>query len=1021
MAMPGIPFSIVSGIAVLWGALEWVCIHTFRLHVSGFENSCLAMKHLVTLLAVSLLFARATAQTTDTTVLHQELDSLHTLGSKLFNNNKISDAGLVYSRMAELSKQHLGTHNKYYWKARRSQGICAARTGKFDQSETYLSEARDLAVSIFGEGSPEHAESLFLLGQIVLDQKRFDVAEQLLTSCLELIERGSELNGKILNSLVILNIQIGRLETAESHGQEALAIYLKLGGKESVTYMNALTNMATLFKQMAEFEKAEKMYLESLELRAKALGTKHPDYAQSLQNLAALYADMGRFAEAEPLYLDAKGIILEQFGPNHPKYAITLANLGNVYMQTGRDDAAEVLYREVLDIRKKTFGPDNPQYAATLTMLGQLYAKAGRFADSEAMLTEALRIYELESDPQKRHFRYPHLVYALGDTYRQQGKTAEAEPLLRQAKEFGEKMLGTDHADYLGFTLSLADFYARTGDTAQATRLFQEGLQCRDRFFQKAERYFSENDLLALHAFHHSEQDKLYTYLHRYPAGSGLRTQAFDFALHYKNALLENRLKWKKAVQAADPDTRNAYLNWLSLHRRIAGEYAKPSAHRTTLTTLEEQANALEKTVTEQLGLLPSSENRPDWQAVKKRLRPGEAAIEFVAYQRTETGFPAKKTPFCSALILRPEWEQPLYVPLFSTQELGTLRATRHLYAFSPENAQPNLHTLVWKPLSQHLNGVRTIYYAPAGLLHRINLSAVPVSDSETIGDRFVLHNLGSTRQMVAAVQQGGFSGMDATLFGGVDYASAQTGVGSLPTEQEHIAKQGPSLGQGFRSLRGDDWPYLEWTLREAEATKNIWERAGGRAQVFAGEYATEAAVKQLGQSGRSPRVLHLATHGYFFPDPDSSAATGFEASQHPLMRSGLIMAGANAAWKGNALPGGQEDGILTAYEISQLDLSGTELVVLSACETGLGDLVGNEGVFGLQRAFKLAGAKYVLMSLWNVSDQSTYEFMTAFYREWLERKSDIPTAYQNAQLQLRKQYNLPFNPALWAGFVLVN
>ncbi|MEQ1746555.1 MAG: CHAT domain-containing tetratricopeptide repeat protein [Saprospiraceae bacterium] len=978
------------------------------------------MKHLVTLLAAFLLLARAAAQTTDTTALHQELDSLRTLGLQFLSNSKMSDAGLVYNRMAELSRQHLGTHNKYYWKAVHGQGICAVRAGKFDQSEPYFSEARDLAVSIFGEGSPEHAESLYRLGLLELERKRFDAAEKQFMSCLKFAEKGSELNGGILNSLVIMYIQTGRLEAAEAPGQEALAIYIKLRGKESVTYMNALTNMATLYKQMAEFEKAEKMYLESRELRAKVLGTKHPDYAQSLQNLAALYADMGRFAEAEPLYLDAKGIILEQLGPNHPKYAITLGNLGNVYLQTGRNDAAEALFREVLDIRKKTFGPDNPQYAVTLTILGKLYTNAGRFADAEAVLTEALRIYELESDPQKRHIRYPNTVYELGDTYWQQGKTAEAEPLLRQAKELGEKMLGTDHADYLTFILSLADFYAQTGDTAQATRFFREGLEFRDRFFQKAERYFSENDLLALHAFRHSEQDKLYTYVHRYPAGSGLLTQAFDFSLHYKNALLENRIKWKKAVQAADPDTRNVYLDWLSLHRRIAGEYAKPLAYRTTLATLEEQANALEKTVTERLGHLPASETRPDWQEVRKWLRPGEAAIEFVAYQRTGTGFPATKTPMCSALILRPEWERPLFVPLFSTQELGPLRATRHLYAFSPENAQPNLHTLVWKLLSQHLNGVRTIYYAPAGLLHRINLSAVPVSGSETIGDRFVLHNLGSTRQVAAPVQQGGFAGMDAALFGGVDYAPAETGVGSLPTEQGHSEKQGLSLGQAFRSLRGDDWPYLEWTLREAETTKSIWERAGGQAQVFAGQDATETALKQLGQSGRSPRVLHLATHGYFFPDPDSSAANGFQASQHPLMRSGLIMAGANAAWKGNALPGGQEDGILTAYEISQLDLSETELVVLSACETGLGDLVGNEGVFGLQRAFKLAGAKYVLMSLWNVTDQSTYEFMTAFYREWLERGKDIPTAYQSAQKQMRKMFDKPFNPSVWAGFVLI-
>lgn len=204
---------------------------------------------------------------------------------------------------------------------------------------------------------------------------------------------------------------------------------------------------------------------------------------------------------------------------------------------------------------------------------------------------------------------------------------------------------------------------------------------------------------------------------------------------------------------------------------------------------------------------------------------------------------------------------------------------------------------------------------------------------------------------------------------------------------------------------------------------------AGLQPVVRKGGAATEAFFKTIGEAAPgTPRILHIATHGYFFPDPKPSAA-GFETSptvdepvfkrsEHPMIRSGLLLAGANHAWvTGKPLRPGLEDGVLTAYEISQMDLSKTELVVLSACETGLGDIQGNEGVYGLQRAFKIAGAKYLVMSLWQVPDFQTQELMTVFYQKWLTENMPIPDAFQAAQQLMRKKYEHPY---FWAGFVLV-
>ncbi len=198
------------------------------------------------------------------------------------------------------------------------------------------------------------------------------------------------------------------------------------------------------------------------------------------------------------------------------------------------------------------------------------------------------------------------------------------------------------------------------------------------------------------------------------------------------------------------------------------------------------------------------------------------------------------------------------------------------------------------------------------------------------------------------------------------------------------------------------------------------------------GYTATEEAVKRMGESGPeasgSPRILHLATHGFFFPDPKErpsppafrgleAVAPAFKLSDHPMIRSGLILAGANQVWTDARGLDNGEDGVLTAYEISQMNLSNTELVVLSACETGLGDIRGSEGVYGLQRAFKIAGARYLVMSLWEVPDYATQQLMTTFYKKWLEDNMPIPEAFRAAQRAMRERFHYPH---FWAGFALV-
>ena len=294
---------------------------------------------------------------------------------------------------------------------------------------------------------------------------------------------------------------------------------------------------------------------------------------------------------------------------------------------------------------------------------------------------------------------------------------------------------------------------------------------------------------------------------------------------------------------------------------------------------------------------------------------------------------------------------------------------------------------------------------------------------------------LGSTRQLVVPSPLLGGQDGGALLFGGIRYeldtaAMAQANA-ALKTEAITSSRGEFSFAGTDSTLRSSTWNDLPFTGKEVDSIARILRTGGVQTQLRKGYDATEEAFKTIGKNSPSPRILHIATHGFFFPDPKNNPQSEFRnpplgepvfrRSDNPMIRSGLILAGGNGAWSRG--PGskpykpGAEDGILTAYEISQMDLRNTELVVLSACETGLGDIAGNEGVYGLQRAFKIAGAKYLIMSLWQVPDKQTSLLMTTFYQKWLQGKMEIPEAFRAAQKELRER---GFDPYQWAGFVLV-
>ncbi|MBK8568206.1 MAG: CHAT domain-containing protein [Saprospiraceae bacterium] len=512
-------------------------------------------------------------------------------------------------------------------------------------------------------------------------------------------------------------------------------------------------------------------------------------------------------------------------------------------------------------------------------------------------------------------------------------------------------------------------------------------------------------------------------------------TYCYDNALFYKGFLLVTTNQVKH-IAFANPEESKTIYSLTSFHRRLATEYAKPLADRKGVDDLETKANSLEKELVRTVAGYGEALQQVTWQEVQATLTQGEVAVEFVRYHfyRPE---PTDSIMY-AALVLKSGNVPPVFVPLFEEKELMQITGFsetdkeayfHQIYAGKRKNDDgKSLRDLIYAPLEAALSGVSTIYYAPDGLIHRINPDAIYLDEKATFADRFRLVRVNSTRQLVIPFAMGNGKPAPALIYGGIDYDADSTAL--LTAANIQIGKRQIPDGLGALNRGGDrggKWRFLTNSEKEARAIEALFDKKKYPVSMLTGKEATEESLRAFSLSAHlpSPRVLHLATHGFFFPDPAEAhdgkdAAPGeviFKENENPMLRAGLVMAGGNHAWLNGKAYKGLEDGILTAYEVSQLDLRNTELVTLSACETGLGEIVGNEGVFGLQRAFKIAGAHYIIMSLWKVPDQETQELMTLFYKRWLEGKMAIPDAFRSAQTEMRKLYPSPY---YWAGFVLV-
>lgn len=1024
---------------------------------------------------ILLLFSVALSMTlhgqVSDSLTHHQLDSLSRMAMDFAAKRDFVKAREINAGARSMALEKFGRQSSAYGNACFDHGAILLQSGAYAEAEKWFLECADIYAKTLGEEHPYFVLSLDNLSDIYLRMKDFEKSERYHIQVRDIREKvlGKQHKDYVssLGNLANLYTEMGAFEQATPIYLEAIALREKVSGKEHRDYATSLNNLGLNYLKAGNYDKAEPLLSEAFQIRQRVVGNKHPHYASSLNNLGQLYADKGDFETAEPFLIQAKEARAEIFGKNHPAYAWSLNNLGQFYMYIGAYEKAEPLFKEAIELKENTVGIAHPDYAISVQNLAKIYVRQGRYAAAEPLLLAGQHIYEEKLEPQ--HPDYLSGLRYLSAFYLASGNAARAEEICLKEKRIWEESAQTGHPHYALCLQGLASVYARTGRLNDAKKWYQEAATIFLRVFgeahpaqaelrlrladmnwamqdiEAAANHLSaasqiEQALLAKASRHLSERE-LSSYIRMFgEVGNHLLsltlTQPELADLSYAHVLFHKGLLLNTRSQIArfayqDDATKDQFSAFQSFSRRLAAEYSKPEQERKNVAELEAQVNTLEKALAKSVAGFAEAMQPVSWQEIREKLRPGEAAIEFI-------DFPvARPQPTDSilyaALVLLPDTDQPVFVPLFEEKQLSALLQPRNeskadfinaLYAGQP--GEMSLYNLLWRPLEPMLGNVSTVYFSASGLLHRINLSAVaapaPVrgaTGTAILSDVYQLIQVGSTRQLKVADLHVSSVKPDALLYGGIQYEADTAAVANTGTF--------PASGTAPAAGR-DGWNHLRWTEVEIGAIEAILKDAGINAALRQGRLAHEASFKTIGTTAPSPKVLHLATHGFFFPDPKLAPypvqpsaddwKPVFKISDQPMIRSGLILAGGNYAWKnGRPLRPEMEDGILTSYEISQTNLSNTELAVLSACETGLGEIQGNEGVFGLQRAFKIAGVRYLIMSLWQVPDFQTQELMTAFYSNWLDRKMPLPDAFRAAQQEMRRRFN---NPFYWAGFILV-
>ncbi|NEP60973.1 MAG: tetratricopeptide repeat protein [Symploca sp. SIO2G7] len=969
--------------------------------------------------------------------------SLNNLALLYSRQGRYNEAEPLFRQALEMRQRLLGDQHPAIATMLDNLAQLYYSQGRYSEAEPLYRQALEMRQRLLGDQHPDVATSLNNLAQLYYSQGRHSEAESLFRRALEMYQRllGDQhpAVATSLNDLAYLYRIQGRYSEAEPLFRQALEMYQRLLGDQHPDVATMLDNLALLYKSQGRYSEAEPLFRQALEMRQRLLGDQHPAVATSLNNLAQLYYSQGRYSEAEPLFRQALEMRQRLLGDQHPTVATTLNDLALLYYSRGRYSEAEPLFRQALEMYQRLLGDEHPSVATMLDHLALLYYRQGRYSEAEPLFRQALEMRQRLLGDQ--HPAVAKTLDNLALLYSSQGRYSEAEPLFRQALEMRQRLLGDEHLDVATNLNNLAGLYWAQGEITRTVELLNQGVNIEEYNLDRTLAIGSERqkqDYMATIAG--TTYGTVSLHLQDAPKNPQAAHLALTTLLRRKGRILDAVTDNLQTLrQNLTPENQELLDKLATTRSQLAALLFRgigdtpPQQYRQQIATLKAEVNELENTLSFRSAEFRTASQPVTIEAVQQLIPGDTALVELVLYKpfnpKAQRGKRWGK-PHYAAYILHSQGE-PQWVDLGAAEPINQLITE---FRTALQNSSPKIKTIarqldeqLMQPIRPLLGNNRNLLLSPDSQLNLIPFAALVDESDRYLLENYTITYLTSGRDLLK-LQLSVPSRSQPLIVANPDYSSSGKtgGRGDAETRIE-----GDAGTEKTRNRRSNDFTNFQFgplpgTKQEALAIAPMLPEA----RLLTESQATENAIKQV----QSPSILHIATHGFFLKDiervaaPDyanpfsSRANIGVEYSsgtssppkianlENPLLRSGLALAGINLRQSGT------EDGVLTALETAGLNLSGTKLVVLSACETGVGDIANGEGVYGLRRALVMAGAESQLFSLWKVDDTGTKDLMVKYYQRLLNNEGRSQ-ALRQTQLEMLRNQNYQ-HPYYWAAFI---
>ncbi len=831
--------------------------------------------------------------------------------------------------------------------------------------------------------------------------RRYKMAEITIRATKLLMEHNKQTNEivylRVLSNLGLIFLTQGKINEAESYIAQSLKESENALGKNSAAYIANLNNYAKLHQFLGKYNEAEKEFNEALKYSDEVFGGGMQQ-AIILNNKAMLFQTIGRYDEAIKLMRNAieassrapKKVLQGKKSFDNRKFEANLALLYQVSGNYGEAEKSFLEIKKVFENRKQT---KNSEYAGLLNQLGILYIQMGKHSQVEDLLISSANVYKKRFGENNIYFA--KVVNDLGNFHRLTGGYDKAEKWLNKSFSIRKSLMSPTHPDYIKTQEDLAILYWKTSRIKDAYAIYKDVM---DKTIDFVNHYFppmSEAEKTKFWDVTSPRFQRFYNFaIENNSQINTIAQDVFNYNLATKGLLLNatNRVK-ETILKSKDEKLILDYLLWIDTKEQLARMYAysknKLKKQNIDLEELERKANEMEKSISERSSNFSSVFTREEINIsnVFNLLDNSEVVVDVLRVRGFQQDF-TNDVKYVT-LILNKGESTPQLVVIDNGQQLETRYLKYYQNAIQNKVEDQFSYDQYWAHIEEKIIGKKKVYFSPDGVYNQININTLRKPGGDYFLNQHDLIILGNSKDLIGLkTDQSEKQNKDAFLLGFPDYQTEK--VSSLPG-----------------------------TMVEINVVSNILKTDGYQIFQYMEKDATEKNIKTL----NSPRLVHIATHGYFMKDTESSGGSVFgvsteNASNNPLLRSGLILAGIGKTLADTATAdiSSNDNGILTAYEAMNLSLEETELVVLSACQTGLGDIKSGEGVYGLQRAFFVAGADALIMSLWKVNDTATQLLMRNFYKNWISM-GDKHKAFREAQIQLMKVYKEPY---FWGAFVMI-